>query len=313
MSKTCPLCHSDHTNPGRSAKVSDLVRIYAFFGINVDAEFAEERYLDLLTCQDCKCQFFNPLKSGSVDYYSQLQKQSWYYPKDKSEFEFARKFINQSDTVLEVGCGNGSFADLITCQDYLGLEFTETAINAAREKGHKVLLESLENYADKNPEKNDVVCFFQVLEHVPDVRSFLQAAVNSLKPGGLLVVSVPSADSFLSYSLNNILNMPPHHLTRWTKQSFESVASMFNLNIIAHEHELLADEHVQNYLETMMLMAISPSYKTNMPLIDISFAYKLRIRLAGFLARLLAPVMKHKVLRPNGHSITYVFQKSISA
>lgn len=310
MSKVCPLCYSEHTVVNRSASVSDIGRIYSFFGIDVKSEFGEEPRVELLSCNECKCQFFHPLKSGSVNYYSQLQKQIWYYPKEKSEFDFAKKFIKKSDSVMEVGCGNGSFADLIECKDYVGLEFTETAVLYAREKGHNVLLEPLEQYAGNNFEKHNVVCFFQVLEHVSELRSFLKSAVDSLKPEGLLIISVPSADSFLSYSLNNILNMPPHHLTRWSKASFESLAAIFNLKVVDHQHEQLADEHLQNYFETLILMTLSSKYRENMPLVDISFAYKLRIRLASFLARILVPVMRHKPLRPSGHSVTYVFRKS---
>lgn len=305
----CPLCKSGNVVCTRTVRTSDLSKIYSKSGIDVNSEFGNFAELILQLCRDCDCQFFVPELPGSAAFYEQLQKHTWYYPRDKSEFEFASQFISESHSVLEIGCGNGAFARHITYREYVGLEFTDASVLAACANGLKVFRESISEYADRTGASHDVVCFFQVLEHVPNVSSFLKDCLRCLRPGGLLILSVPSADSFLSYSLNNILNMPPHHVTRWSNRALDSLGKIFNLQIIDQQHELMADEHVQNYAETIILLALSSVYRRSMPLADLSIGYRIRMRLASKLARLLLPGLRDKSMRPHGHSVTVVYRK----
>jgi len=305
----CPLCGSRNIVSTRTVQVSDLRRIYSISGIDVSSEFSGCPELALQLCRDCDCQFFLPELPGSPAFYEQLQKHHWYYPSEKSEFSFASQFIGGLDSVLEIGCGKGAFARHIACREYVGLEYTEASVSTARVNGLTVFRESITEYANRTAASHDVVCFFQVLEHVPNVRSFLSDSLRCLRPGGLLILSVPSADSFLAYSLNNILNMPPHHVTRWSTRALVSLGNCFNLQVVDQQHELLADEHVQNYAETVFLLGLSGAYRRLMPLTDLSIGYRLRIRLASMLARLLLPALRDKSMRPPGHSITFVYRK----
>jgi 2-polyprenyl-3-methyl-5-hydroxy-6-metoxy-1,4-benzoquinol methylase len=306
-----PLCHSENAVTTRTVPTSDVKKIYSVSGIEVAAEFEGHSIIDLKVCQDCDCQFFFPELPGSPAFYEQLQQHHWYYPSEKSEFDFARKYIDSTNSVLEIGCGRGSFANRITCREYVGLEYTEASVSAARANGLTVYCESISEYAQRASAAHDVVCFFQVLEHVPNVSTFLTDSLRCLRPGGILIISVPSADSFLAYSLNNILNMPPHHVTRWSTRALVSLGKYFNLQVVDQQHEQLADEHVQNYVETLILLALSSEYRKLMPLTDLSLVYRIRIRLASKLAKLVVPALSDKSVRPLGHSITFVYRKSV--
>lgn len=154
-----------------------------------------------------------------------------------------------------------------------------------------------------------MVCFFQVLEHVPDPRGFLNDAIKCLKPGGLLIFSVPSEDSFLSFAVNNVLNMPPHHLTRWSDRALRDLTSRFSLSIVSIHHEILADVHLKGYLEACVLRLMSPGYWRVSPLIDLSYFYKLKIKLSYIVVRLLTYLYKRIAHRPWGHSVTAVYRK----
>ena len=309
MTSYCPLCHSENSVTTRTVPTSDLKRIYSVSGIEVASEFGGHLIIDLKVCRDCDCQFFSPELPGSQRFYEQLQRHHWYYPNEKSEFNFASKYIERTNSVLEIGCGKGAFASHITCREYVGLEYTEASASAARSNGLTVSHESISEYALRAAASHDVVCFFQVLEHVPNVSTFLTDSLRCLRPGGLLILSVPSADSFLAYSLNNILNMPPHHVTRWSTRALGSLGKRFNLQVVDQQHEQMADEHVQNYVETVILLTLSKAYRSLMPLTDLSLGYRLRIRLASKLAKLVVPALSDKSIRPPGHSITFVYRK----
>lgn len=310
MVQRCPLCHAGKFQSFRRIHGADLVRIYLGMGIELDEDVAKTSMIELCLCDNCGCEFFSPMLSGSPRFYEQLLNQPWYYPIDKSEFDFARGHIQPEDSVVEIGCGCGAFADKIFCKAYTGLEYTAASVSAARSRGHDVIQESIESYAARTGAIHDVVCFFQVLEHVSDTRNFLQSALQCLKPGGKLIISVPSADSFLSFAVNNVLNMPPHHVTRWSEGALRNLAEQFGLSIIDWKRERLADEHLDSYLQTLALMSLSAEHRRNPLLLDFSLTYKLKIRVAAKLSRWLAPSLAQPEMRPHGHSITFVYRKN---
>jgi SAM-dependent methyltransferase len=92
----------------------------------------------------------------------------------------------------------------------------------------------------------DAVCAFQVLEHVPDVRPFLEQSVALLKPGGLLVICVPNAYSYLR-DLCSPLDMPPHHMSRWSARTFASLGKTLPVDLVVTRNEPLAAPHVGAY------------------------------------------------------------------
>ncbi|MGV2387332.1 MAG UNVERIFIED_CONTAM: hypothetical protein LVR29_00250 [Microcystis novacekii LVE1205-3] len=47
--------------------------------------------------------------TGSENFYEKLQVFDWYYLEEKNEYDYASQFIKPSDSVLEIGCGKGSF------------------------------------------------------------------------------------------------------------------------------------------------------------------------------------------------------------
>ncbi|MBF0613645.1 MAG: bifunctional 2-polyprenyl-6-hydroxyphenol methylase/3-demethylubiquinol 3-O-methyltransferase UbiG [Magnetococcales bacterium] len=95
--------------------------------------------------------------------------------------------------VLDIGCGGGILSESI---DGLGARVTaidrsETIIGVARahqkESGSQVnyRVQSLAELAQERPAGFDVVMAMEVLEHVPDVPTFLIECATLLKPGGL--------------------------------------------------------------------------------------------------------------------------------
>ena len=42
---------------------------------------------------------------------------------------------------------------------------------------------------------------------------------------------MPSDDSFLALSVNN-LNMPPHHITRWSDQALRNLTKLLNVELV---------------------------------------------------------------------------------
>jgi SAM-dependent methyltransferase len=97
-------------------------------------------------------------------------------------------------SLLEIGAGLGSAGALLARRfRYVGLEPSpasrEIAIERIGDAG-VVLPETAETYASN--EGFDVVCAFEVLEHIEDDRAALAGWLRHVRPGGWLLVSVPA-------------------------------------------------------------------------------------------------------------------------
>lgn len=95
-------------------------------------------------------------------------------------------------TVLDVGCGGGILSESMARQGatVTGLDMGAEPLQVARlhalESGVAVdyVQETVEEHAAKNPEKYDVVTCMEMLEHVPDPASVVNACAQLVKPGG---------------------------------------------------------------------------------------------------------------------------------
>jgi 2-polyprenyl-3-methyl-5-hydroxy-6-metoxy-1,4-benzoquinol methylase len=307
----CPLNGSSDNTLIESLKTSDIAALYHHqLSINTASEFNSVKEIGLYHCLDSDLKFFYPLISGSEEFYEQLQEIDWYYLDQKYEYDYVQKIIKATDHILEIGCGSGLFAQKLSVADYVGLEFSQKAQLDAENKGIRVLNESIQVHAMSHPSAYDIVCAFQVLEHVIEINSFIESSLLSLKPGGLLIYSVPSADSFLSVAKNNILNMPPHHVSWWSDKALTSISQKFKLEIVDIKHEPLADMHKKSYLAYIVLESVSKKLNLRFSLVNRSWIYRFFAKLSEIVAAFLVEGMNAPEMLPNGHSVIAVYRKS---
>lgn len=312
MVLTCPLCDSGSVASIESVKVSELAELYSqMLGRSVIEEFSGHKELGFFLCRGCDLRFFHPAVTGSEGFYESLQRFDWYYLEDKDEYEFARRYVPENSRVLEIGCGKGAFAKKIDTGNYTGLEFSSKAREMGESAGIRILNETVQAHAVKNAGRYDVVCSFQVLEHIAGVNGFLRSSIECLAPGGRYIISVPSADSFISLSANSILNLPPHHVTHWSDKSLRSIASIFGLELTELCHEGLADIHSRWYSLTMAQQTLNAVFRKKIKLIDPSFSNKVLTTLADILIDLRIIGKLKKGPLPRGHSVTAVYRKPI--
>ena len=95
--------------------------------------------------------------------------------------------------LLELGCGSGNVLEaLAEFGEAVGMEADERLVSAARSAGLDVRQGSLPDDRVVPAGWPDVALLLDVLEHVDDEAAVLQAAHDTLAPGGTLVVTVPA-------------------------------------------------------------------------------------------------------------------------
>lgn len=305
----CPLCGSSAALPVESVAADELAGLYRR---SLDIEIGHllpGAFIEYRKCPACDLRYFDGAAPGDQAFYAALNRREWYYMEEKPEFRFAQSLIGPADGVLEVGAGAGSFAKLVSPGRYTGLEFSERARRVAREAGVELLDETVEAHAAANAGRYDLVCHFQVLEHVPDPRGFLAACVACLKPEGRLLVAVPAYDSFLRYSTNNLLNLPPHHLTHWSDEALRSVGRLFQLELVSLTHEPVASFHRLGYQNAWFGYALSRLFGRHPKLVDTGWAQRLVSRAAGAAAIRLEPGAPD-FLFGRGHTVSAVFRRA---
>jgi len=250
----CPLCGSDDVTLVKSVRSRQLVDEWSRgFSIDIASQLSGHEEINLYECSESKLRFFKPDNiAGDGAFYDQLSHSNGYYMSWKWEHEVAFRSLQANESVLEIGCGKGTFVQRVKSDLGLsaeGIELNEAAADQCRNKGIPVTVMDIREVASLRAGEFDVVCAFQVLEHIPDPHDFLEAAIQLVRPGGRLLLCVPNNESFLRHQWN-LLDMPPHHMTQWTAESFKSLERIFPVKLNATQTEPLASYHVKGFVST---------------------------------------------------------------
>jgi methionine biosynthesis protein MetW len=108
------------------------------------------------------------------------------------------------ENILELGCGNGSFAKIL--RDKLsvrvsGVDLSESGVALTRQKGIEAEIADLNKRIPFPDNVFDLVYSDQLFEHVNDTDKLLSESRRVLKNGGYLVIITPN----LSFWLNRII------------------------------------------------------------------------------------------------------------
>jgi 2-polyprenyl-3-methyl-5-hydroxy-6-metoxy-1,4-benzoquinol methylase len=251
--------------------VETIISLYkSDFDLNVERFFTGLREVSLYECTATGYRFYYPFTlPGDGDFYEELLHQKKrvrlaFYKPLRFEHEFALKRIGTGVSVLDIGCGEGFFLEQLKdrTNKLFGLETYDVALEASREKGIDARKEFIEDHEKEKIEIYDVITAFQVLEHVYDIKSFLDNATRLLKKGGKLYLATPNNDPwFQQYNKYSTLNLPPHHMGLWNEKSFRNMGNFFGLRVNQIEYDEKINWKINAYYRVRCWLNIKTPFK----------------------------------------------------
>ena len=200
----CPLCGGNErqelfTVDHRESNVLSLLEI--------DTTVKDP---SVVQCKKCGHYYMTPVVASDLmdKYYSIINSEFYHNAGIDSEINYNEKeyddyykiisAIKPGGKVLEVGCGKGMLLNLLKKKGYdtYGIEPSPVAYKYAKESLKlNVDNQFLHNSRFRN-EKFDVVILIDVVEHILNMRPFLDDLKSVLKEGGLIFIGTGNIDSF---------------------------------------------------------------------------------------------------------------------
>lgn len=151
-------------------------------------------------------------------------------------YEFAARHACAGRAV-DLACGVGYGTRLLADRrpdltEVLGIDVSNAAIGYAQERyaGERVCFEAADAMQWTDDDGFETVVSLETLEHLAEPRRLFGSLVRMLRPGGVLVASVPTTPT---------VDLNEHHLSDFSERSFRSLGRDYGL------HELSALPQVQ--------------------------------------------------------------------
>lgn len=137
--------------------------------------------------------------------------------------DLARRFSPKPERMLEIGCGEGYGASVLSqhAGHVIAGDVAADAVAHARDKYHAPNISWVVFDAQKLPFADgafDATCSLQVIEHFPDAEAHLDEVVRVTEPGGLHYVTTPNIDNMGEAERDN-----PFHLRDFNAKDLREV------------------------------------------------------------------------------------------
>lgn len=252
----CNLCASEDHKTLEVFTSSDLENVNkSLVSLRKKPLYVPKNQFYVVKCKNCGLVFLNPrLNKGALkifyeSFYSKLLKgknvsfESSVYSsinlsQEKGRLKEIQNLNPLAKKILDIGAGPGHFLSVAKKEGWkvYGQEYSKAASRIAkREFGIHIYVGEIDNlpYPDNF---FDIVTMHSVIEHTIDPSKYLQIARRKLKPGGMVVFSVPNLYCFdyLSSKLL-ILSYPGfifEHLYYFSKKTVSAFLKKTDLQLI---------------------------------------------------------------------------------
>ncbi len=181
------------------------------------------------TCEDCDTLYISPrptpeilgkFYANSVNYEywathifpasEEARTEKIFRPRAERVRDLCAKYDMAPETMVEIGAGFGTFGSevekLHLVDRFVAVEPSNSLAKKCSDRGLETMNMPIEetNFEDNSV---DVVCSFEVIEHIFDPSSIFETCHRILRPGGLVIVTNPNGHGF------DVVAAPQHSTT----------------------------------------------------------------------------------------------------
>jgi len=141
------------------------------------------------------------MEEALYDRVFQLERTHWWFRARRDiVFALLRRFLRPRSAdgvtlrICDIGCACGLIlAELMKAgYDAVGIDSSDTALEYCADRGVQALKGILPERIPLEEESVDAILMLDVLEHIDDDRASLHSVVRFLRPGGLIICTVPA-------------------------------------------------------------------------------------------------------------------------
>ena len=153
-----------------------------------------------------------------------------------------KRSLKGSGRVLDIGCGNGKFLDMVQERgdfEIHGIEMPGGSAERARQIPNLQLRVGSLQATDHESDSFDAISLFHVFEHLTEPKETLEIISRILKKDGVLIMSFPNIDSWQSRIFKGkwLHIDPPRHLFFFfTPEDFRDLMLGFGFEVVRERH-----------------------------------------------------------------------------
>lgn len=212
-----------------------------------------------MRCRACTLIFAHPFVAGDEEFYALAYSNAYTdianSPEWRWEFQSTFKYIERlvvtgslhKFRLLEIGAGDGTFVKRISPaltpkENVLCTEFANNGLRAIREHGIKCLPVDIRRMTSSDYGQGfNVICMFQVLEHLSDLSEFFDALRRVSCESARLFVAVPNDIQREFYDCHVMVeDYAPMHISRWNRRALQEIGARHGWTLRLHRNEPLS-------------------------------------------------------------------------
>ncbi len=215
---------------------------------------------EIMECNDCSLRFTSPIPNENEigDYYkskeyishtgkgnsiiNQIYRIVQYFTlwsKKKKAMKFSHM---KSGSILDIGCGTGKFLETMKQSGWTinGVETNDSARDIAESATGSVIFNQADFFVSK--QKYDVITLWHSLEHLYDLKKYLNKISLSLNANGIIMIAVPNYQSYDAecFKQDWAAYDVPRHLYHFSFEAISKLIDKYNLKFI-HSMQLPFD------------------------------------------------------------------------
>jgi len=235
----CPICENNDYSVFLEKKIEvlDPTKLYGAANGIKDTQ-------DLVKCKNCSLIYENPRLDEQliIDGYTHANEDghdTQYHLRVKSFYKAISKIKNklpQDPKILDVGSAGGAFLEAALKHGFKnveGIEPSEQLYEKATKRNLKIFNGDLKEFIKKTDKKFDLVCYWDVIEHLADPKKELELSKKILKDDGLLLINFPDIGTLQAKLFGkNFWWIISVHLVHFTKNTMKRLFDLVGFKTV---------------------------------------------------------------------------------